>query len=276
MVFIASKFDDNEILCNVPPHQLRIDLQAKCFKSDMDSDQRIVDSNENGIPIEMILIGFSPCFGNLGMRNQEEFIRIAYVGVSPSHRLLPPRCVTCTMVSGKSSQKNFIGYFQNLYNNRISCASVITCTRFAGRSFSEKDPTTGQDVGKINYNVLEFYDRPAATTEEQKLIKDIESWMEGEGPELISGALRSHIPGAQLVELPLGADHDAIKKQFALEHSGITDEQPLLSEGVTASGSVAGTSGTMDTVPKAKKSGKKDITITPAQAEALGLDLDSI
>ena len=40
------------------------------------------------------------------MRSHEEFIRIAYVGVSPSHRLLPPRCVSTSVVSGKSSQKN--------------------------------------------------------------------------------------------------------------------------------------------------------------------------
>ena len=269
MVFIASKFDDKEILCNVPPHQLRIDLQAKCFKSDVDSDQRIVDSNENGIPIELILIGFAPLYGNLGMRNEEEFIRIAYVGVSPNHRLLPPRCVTCTMVSGKSSQKNFLGYFQNLFNNRISCASVITCTRFAGRSFSEKDPVTGQDSGKINYNVVEFYDRPVNTPEEKMLIKDIESWMESEGPELIAGALRSHIPGSELIELPLGSDHKALKSQFALEHAHPAVAQPQLAEGVVEDTPTPSRSRTKNDVPSA--SGKKSYDLTPEQVKALGM-----
>ena len=257
----------------MPPHQLRVDLQAKCFKSDVESDQRIVDSNENGIPIEFILIGFSPMFGNLGMRSEEEFIRIAYVGVSPSHRLLPPRCVTCTMVSGKSSQKNFISYFQNLYNNRISCASVITCTRFAGRSFSEKDPTTGQDCGKINYNCLEFFDRPAATKEESSLIKDIESWMEVDGAAQISSALRSHIPGAALIELPLGSDHTELKKQFALEHSAPAPASPTLPAGVVASGSAPDLVSGAQEPPTAKKA-KKTVEITAAQAEALGLDLE--
>jgi len=272
MVFIAGKFDDAEILCNVPPHQLRIDLQAKCFKSDVDSDQRIVDSNENGIPIEFILIGFAPMYGNLGMRNQEEFVRMAYVGVSPNHRLLPPRCVTCTMISGKSSQKNFFAYFQNLYNNRISCASVITSTRFAGRSFSEKDPTTGQDTGKINYNVLEFFDRPAATQEEQILIKDLESWMECDGPELISAALKSHIPGANLIELPLGADHAALKKQFALENAAPAIEESPEPYGVLASGTKASSKRSKGDVPSATR--KAQVEITAAQAEALGIELD--
>lgn len=273
MVFLASKFDDTEILCNAPPHQLRIDLQAKCFKSDVDSDQRIVDSNENGIPIELVLIGFQPCFGNLGMRSEEEFIRLAYIGVSPSHRLLPPRCVTCTMLAGKSSQKNFIGYFQNLYNNRISCASVITCTRFAGRSFSEKDPTTGQDIGKINYNTLEFYDRPTATTEEATLLKDIESFMEGEGPTLVSAALRSHIPGSSLIELPLGSDHTALKQQFALEHSVPAPSAPTLPSGVVAPGSPNAVVTGADNTPSAKKQ-KKVVEISAAQAEALGIELN--
>jgi len=110
-MFIAGDFSESEILCNIPPHTLRIDLQARRWKSDVDPDNAIVDRNDNGIPIEFILIGFTPYFGNLGMRNQEEFLRIAYIGVSPNHRLLPPRCVTTSMISGKSSQKNFISYF---------------------------------------------------------------------------------------------------------------------------------------------------------------------
>ena len=72
MVFIAGQFSEDEILCNVPPHTLRIDLQARRWKSDVDSDSAIVDRNDNGIPIEFVLLGFSPYFGNLGMRNQEE------------------------------------------------------------------------------------------------------------------------------------------------------------------------------------------------------------
>ena len=123
---VAGQFSADEILCNVPPHTLRIDLQARRWKSDVDPDSAIVDRNDNGIPIEFVLLGFTPYFGNLGMRNQEEFLRIAYIGVSPNHRLLPPRCVTTSMISGKSSQKNFIAYFQTLYNNRINCASVVT------------------------------------------------------------------------------------------------------------------------------------------------------
>lgn len=215
MVFIAGNFSADEILCNVPPHTLRVDLQARRWKSDVDPDSAIVDKNDNGIPIEFILIGFTPYYGNLGMRNKEEFIRIAYVGVSPNHRLLPPRCVTTSVISGKSSQKNFISYFQTLYNNRINCASVVTSTRFVTRSFNERDPMTGADGAKINFNALEFSDRPAADEKEIDLIKDINSWLSESGAELCAAALRSHIPGADLVELPLGADHGAIKAEFA-------------------------------------------------------------
>jgi len=93
MVFIAGKFSADEILCQIPPHTLRIDLQARRWKSDTDSEAAITDSNDNGIPIEFILLGFTPYFGNLGMRSHEEFIRISYIAVTPSHRLLPPRCV---------------------------------------------------------------------------------------------------------------------------------------------------------------------------------------
>ena len=104
MPYIAGKFDADEILCQVPPHTLRVDLQARRWKSDNDPDSAITDNNDNGIPIEFVLVGFTPFFGNLGMRNHEEFIRIAYIGVSPTHRLLPKRCVSTSIISGKSSQ----------------------------------------------------------------------------------------------------------------------------------------------------------------------------
>jgi len=214
MVFIAGKFSADEILCQIPPHTLRIDLQARRWKSDTDPDAAITDSNDNGIPIEFVLLGFTPYFGNLGMRSHEEFIRISYIGVTPSHRLLPPRCVCTSIISGKSSQKNFISYFQTLYNNRINVGEVITSTKFAQKSFNERDPVTGADGAKINYNVLEFKDRPTQNDDEKKLIEDIGAWLESDGGELVSGALRSSISGANLVELPLGEDHGAIKEAF--------------------------------------------------------------
>lgn len=268
MVFIAGQFSEDEILCNVPPHTLRIDLQARRWKSDVDPDSAIVDRNDNGIPIEFILLGFTPFFGNLGMRNQEEFLRIAYIGVSPNHRLLPPRCVTTSMISGKSSQKNFISYFQTLYNNRINCASVVTGTKFVTKSFNERDPMTGADGAKINFNALEFSDRPAADDKEAKLIEDINAWIKGDGTNLISAALRSHIPGANLVELPLGANHAEIKAQFAAANPSGPD-RTFASADVKASLPSA-TKGEPAEPPTPM--GKKAVELTEEQAKALGID----
>ena len=218
MTFIAGKFAADEILCQIPPHTLRIDLQARRWKSDNDPDSAIVDSNDNGIPIEFNLLGFTPFFGNLGMRTHEEFIRIAYIGVSPSHRLLPPRCVTTSIISGKSSQKNFISYFQNLYNNRISVVDVITSTKFVTKSFNERDPVTGADGAKINFNCLEFKDRPPQNDEERDLREDIDIWLGSDGRDLVGSALSSHISGSTLVQLPLGEDHASIKEAFIQAH----------------------------------------------------------
>jgi hypothetical protein len=272
MVFIAGQFSADEILCNVPPHTLRIDLQARRWKSDVDPDSAIVDKNDNGIPIEFILIGFTPYFGNLGLRNQEEFLRIAYVGVSPNHRLLPPRCVTTSMISGKSSQKNFISYFQTLYNNRINCASVITSTKFVTRSFNERDPMTGADGAKINFNALEFNDRPAASDEERDLIADVNAWVSDKGTNLITAALKSHIPGSDLVELPLGSDHTEIKAQFAATR-GAPAERALpsanFSEKTLKPAVLDGD--TVDNPPPSPKN-KKAVELTEEQAKALGID----
>lgn len=227
MVFIAGKFAADEILCQIPPHTLRIDLQQRRWKSDNDPDSAITDANDNGIPIEFILLGFTPFYGNLGMRNQEEFIRISYIGVSPSHRLLPPRCVSTSVISGKSSQKNFISYFQTLYNNRINVAEVVTTTKFVGRSFTQTDPATGADIGKVNYNVLEFSDRPITGADEESLVADISQWLEGDGGDMVSSALRSHISGANLVELPLGQDHEAIKAAFNEAHPKLEENKAM-------------------------------------------------
>lgn len=262
MVFIAGQFSRDEILCNVPPHTLRIDLQARRWKSDVDPESAIIDRNDNGIPIEFVLLGFTPFYGNLGMRNGEEFIRIAYIGVSPNHRLLPPRCVTTSMISGKSSQKNFISYFQTLYNNRINCASLITTTKFVTKSFNERDPMTGADGAKINFNALEFNDRPAANEEEQKLVDDINVWIEDKGVNLISAALKSHIPGSDLVELPLGSDHAEIKAQFAASR----DHSAPVIEAQKPAKQLASAEPPTATKPK------KALELTKEQADMLGID----
>lgn len=272
MVFIAGQFSADEILCNVPPHTLRIDLQARRWKSDIDSENAIVDKNDNGIPIEIVLLGFTPYFGNLGLRNQEEFLRIAFIGVSPNHRLLPPRCVTTAMISGKSSQKNFISYFQTLYNNRINCASVVTTTKFVTRSFNERDPVTGADGAKINFNALEFADRPPSGEEETNLIEDINAWLSDKGTMLATAALKSHIPGSDLVELPLGADHTEIKAQFAATR-GAPGERNLPSARVPSKSLMPAVvdDEQVDNSPPAPKA-KKALELTEEQAKALGLD----
>jgi len=275
MVFIAGKFSADEILCQIPPHTLRIDLQARRWKSDNDPDAAITDSNDNGIPIEFILLGFTPYFGNLGMRSHEEFIRISYIGVTPSHRLLPPRCVCTSIISGKSSQKNFISYFQTLYNNRINVGEVITSTRFVTKSFNERDPFTGADGAKINYNALEFKDRPAQNDEEKKLIDDISAWLESDGGELVSAALRSSIPGAHLVELPLGEDHARIKEAFIEQNPKRLEGQNEASlQSLPPGASEPGAKKAASEPPTGKKaSGEKELSEEQKAAlKAAGLD----
>lgn len=271
MAFIASDFSENEILCNIPPHTLRIDLQSRVWKSDVDPEATICDANDNGIPLEFVLLGFTPYFGNLGMRREEEYIRIAFIGVTPKHRLLPPRCVTSAIISGKTSQKNFLAYFQTLYNNRINCASVITSTKFTQRSFNERDPMTGADGAKINFNTLEFRDRPAQNKDEEQLIEDIIVWMKNEGGIQVSNALASSIPGGDLVELPLGTDHNEIKAQFAA-----TRAQSALPEASSAPQPKAALkSAAVETESVSKTeppSAKKAVELTAEQAKKLGID----
>jgi len=273
MVFIAGKFSADEILCNLPPHTLRIDLQSRVWKSDTDSEAAITDSNDNGIPIEFILLGFTPYFGNLGMRSHQEFIRISYIGVSPSHRLLPPRCVCTSVISGKSSQKNFITYFQTLYNNRINVGEVVTSTKFVQKSFNERNPVTGEDGAKINYNVLEFKDRPTQSDEEAKLIQDVSEWLEVSG-DLVASALRSTIPGSNLVELPLGQDHASIKEAFKEQHPILESGSP---QGLAALPAGAGTPGKSSEAPKlpeAKAAKSKELTEEQKAAlKAAGLEV---
>jgi hypothetical protein len=271
MVFIAGQVAEDEILCNCPPHTLRIDLQQRRWKSDVDSEAAIVDANGNGIPLSFILLGFTPFYGNLGMRHQEEFIRIAYIGVSPNHRLLPPRCVTSTVISGKTSQKGFISYFQTLYNNRINCASVVTTTKFVTKSFNERDPVTGADGAKINYNALEFSDRPAETEEEKKLIADVNEWLQSTGASSVANALRSTIPGSQLVELPLGEDHAKIKALFEANNALPAPSLaalPAEANPLTVKAEVAEETAPPSAEPKKKKA----VELTPEQAKTLGID----
>jgi hypothetical protein len=174
------------------------------------------------------------------------------------------------MISGKSSQKNFISYFQTLYNNRINCASVITTTKFVTRSFNERDPMTGADGAKINFNALEFSDRPPSNDEETKLIEDINSWLVDKGGNLCASALKSHIPGSDLVELPLGADHTEIKARFAAER-GTPPERSFASAAPAKALKSAEAEEKVENEPPSAKA-KKPIELTAEQAKALGID----
>jgi len=166
------------------------------------------------------------------------------------------------MISGKSSQKNFIAYFQTLYNNRINCASVITSTKFVTRSFNERDPMTGADGAKINFNCLDFSDRPAQNEEEEKLMKDVAAWLGSDGTKHAANALKSSIPGADLIELPLGSDHAALKAEFASTR-GPAAERTFASAAPEPKAIAAAEPPS----PKGKK-----VELTEEQAKALGID----
>ena len=96
--------------------------------------------------------------------------------------------------------------------------------------------------------------------------------MESDGPSLVSSALRSHIPGSALIELPLGSDHTALKAQFALEHAPQVAATPELPGGELGSSADSAVASGVNNPPSAKK--QKTVEITAAQAEALGIDLD--
>jgi hypothetical protein len=134
---------------------------------------------------------------------------------------------------------------------------------------------TGADGAKINYNALEFKDRPAQTDEERKLIEDIAAWLDAGSGDLVASALRSSIPGSNLVELPLGEDHGAIKEAFI-------EANPKRLEGAAPAGlsalpAGAGTPGakpeaTEPPAPK-KAAAKKELTEEQKAAlQAAGLD----
>jgi hypothetical protein len=176
------------------------------------------------------------------------------------------------MISGKSSQKNFISYFQTLYNNRINCASVVTSTKFVTRSFNERDPHTGADGAKINFNALEFNDRPAATDEEKTLIEDVNAWLTDKGASLISAALKSHIPGSDLVELPLGSDHAEIKAQFAETRPKAGERVFNAAPAATKALKSAAEDNDDESNPPPSATKKKALELTEEQAKALGIE----
>lgn len=129
---------------------------------------------------------------------------------------------------------------------------------------------TGADGAKINFNALEFADRPPANEEEIKLIEDINKWLTDKGGNLCASALKSHIPGSDLVELPLGSDHNEIKARFAAEHQGTPAASFSAAPQAKALKSAEDTAETTSEPPSAK--GKKAIELTAEQAKTLGLD----
>ena len=81
--------------------------------------------------------------------------------------------------------------------------------------------------------------------------------------------LKSHIPGSDLVELPLGSDHSEIKAQFAAA-------RPQALEGSTRMFASAKASAVEKAIvvtpepPQPKR--KKAVELTEEQAKALGVD----
>ena len=102
------------------------------------------------------------------------------------------------------------------------------------------------------------------------MVKDVNEWLKEKGNEFLPAALRSHIPGSNLVELPLGTDHAEIKRNFLAanplgEHASISaaTSAPRLA-------SAADDKPEPPEVPTA--AGKKAVEPTEDQAKALGID----
>lgn len=129
---------------------------------------------------------------------------------------------------------------------------------------------TGADGAKINFNALEFSDRPPANEEESKLIEDIIEWLGDKGGNLCASALKSHIPGSDLVELPLGADHTEIKARFAAERGAAPERSFAPTGQAKALKSAAAEEKETNEPPDAKA--KKAVELTAEQAKALGID----
>ena len=94
----------------------------------------------------------------------------------------------------------------------------------------------------------------------------------GKGPGLISAALKSHIPGSDLVELPLGADHTDIKAQFASSRPPSQERTfaPSAPPAKALKSAVVDDAGELGETPTPKP--KKAVQLTEEQAKALGLD----
>ena len=133
---------------------------------------------------------------------------------------------------------------------------------------------TGADGAKINYNALEFKDRPAQNDDERKLIEDVSAWLEGGAGDLVASALRSSIPGSNLVELPLGEDHAAIKEAFMEANpKRLEGSAPAGLAALPAGAGTPGAKAEEAEPPVAKKAAKKELTDEQKAAlQAAGLD----
>jgi len=121
---------------------------------------------------------------------------------------------------------------------------------------------TGADGAKINFNCLDFSDRPAQNEDEEKLLKDVAEWLGSDGTKMAANALKSSIPGADLIELPLGSDHAALKAEFAATR-GQAAERTFAAPAPDPKALAAAEP------PSAKP---KKVELTEAQAKALGID----
>jgi len=101
------------------------------------------------------------------------------------------------------------------------------------------------------------------------LIEDIGTWLAADGGDLVSAALRSHISGANLVELPLGSDHVEIKAAFDEAHPKLEGSKP---EGLAAL--PAGAGDPKAAPPEPSKDKPKELTQEQKDAlKAAGLEI---
>lgn len=231
-MYLATEFApvDQPIICSIPPNDVRVNLKDRLWMKD--GDNLIVDPETgNSLNVSMILLGWRYLHGNIGLRKFQDFIDLLFVPVSPIHRHLPKGCVSRVLIAGKSSQDQFLQFWSMLYQNRISPISIVTQTKFASKTFAKKDPVTGADLETVSYSFLTFQDRKPANEHEMLLIAEISEWLKTqEGRDLTVRALSFPHSGGNLIELPQGGDHNALRAEFynnPLNHAQITGTADL-------------------------------------------------
>lgn len=148
--------------------QLRCDMKDGVWKF---NDLPITDENDNGIPLLFVALGAQEFYGNIGLTEMWDWLKVILVPVT-KHSYLPSNPSVCSVYIRGDAKANYLNMAQLAPAQGFNLSQSIVVGKFGKKEKNFTDKNTGE-LGKTSTRPPVFTVRAAESADEKKVIEAI-------------------------------------------------------------------------------------------------------